>query len=160
MKIQIKKISFQINAGQNKISWDFINTGKWEQETFDILDHFISKNDIVIDLGAWAGPISLYAAHLAKKVYAIEADSVIFSELENNVKANPDLTSKIKCCAIALADKNEEFILYARKHYGYASSSLLPRIRDELASQKVRGVTLLKFMEDEKLDHIDFIKMD
>jgi FkbM family methyltransferase len=160
MKIQIRNISFEVTDGQYYEVWNYINSGKWEPQTFKILDHFIGSKDTVLDLGAWIGAVSLYAAHPASQVYAIEPDPVVFPVLEKNVLLNPGLKSKIKCYKIALSDNNQPNTLYARNQYGSSSSSLLPRIRDGLSAEQVQGITLKRFIEYEKIKKIDFIKMD
>src|ERR1700733_3276510 len=100
MQIIFRNISYQVDPRPFEFEWSYINSAKWENETFNIFDHFISKDDTVIDIGAWAGALTLYMANLAKKVYAIEPDPAIFSSLENNVQLNPDISEKIKCCRI------------------------------------------------------------
>jgi FkbM family methyltransferase len=160
MKICLRKISFDVADDQYVEAWKFINSGKWEPRTFDILDNFIRSDGIVLDLGAWVGAVSLYAAHLAAKIYALEPDPVVFPYLVKNVLQNPDQGSKIKCCRMAISSNSGKFTLYARDQYGVSSSSLLPRIRDGLSSVQVEGLTLRKFIESEKIKEISFIKMD
>jgi hypothetical protein len=40
--------------------------GTWNK-TFLLFDQFINHNTVYIDIGAWIGPIVLYASRLAKK---------------------------------------------------------------------------------------------
>lgn len=160
MKIQIRNISFEVTDGQYDEVWIYINSGKWEPQTFKILDHFIGSEDTVLDLGAWIGAVSLYAANCAMQVYAIEPDPVVFPVLEKNLLLNPGLKSKLKCCNLAISDKCQLLALYARNRYGTSSSSLLPRIRDGLSTEQVQGITLKKFIDSEKINKIDFIKID
>ena len=37
---------------------------KWEPDTFHVLDLFKNDDGILIDIGAWIGPISLYSSSL------------------------------------------------------------------------------------------------
>jgi FkbM family methyltransferase len=158
--IQIKDKSFEAVDDLYRGAWKDINSGKWEPQTFKIIDRFVRDGDIFLDLGAWIGAVSLYAAKTASKVYAMEPDPAVFPFLIGNVEKNPDLKSKIKCYKVALSCKNEDLTLYARSSYGTSSSSLLPRIRDGLAIEKVRGITLNDFVQLERISKIDFIKMD
>ncbi|HTF04897.1 MAG TPA: FkbM family methyltransferase [Bacteroidia bacterium] len=160
MDIHLRNISYKVDAQEHEAAWNHIGAGKWESKTFDILDQFISKDDVVLDIGAWAGPISLYAAHIASRVYAIEPDPAIFSQLEKNVSLNPELASKITCRKVAITNQNEFLPLYARSKYGESSSSLLARIRDDLFTERVQGMTIRKFIDSEKTEQIDFIKID
>lgn len=79
-------------------------------------------------------------------------------QLQNNVKLNPDL--KIECRNIAISDKNEDLVLYARSKYGESSSGIMPRIRDNLNQYKAQGMTLENFIKSERVNKVDFIKMD
>jgi FkbM family methyltransferase len=160
MKIELRHKVFEVTDGRYNDTWKYINSGKWEPETFSILDNFIGNHDVVLDLGAWIGAVSLYAALLSQEVYAIEPDPVAFAELEKNVRQNPALPAKIKCCNLAISNENAKFTLYAREKYGVSSSSLLPRIRDAKSDVLVEGMTLKAFIERENIKKIDFIKMD
>lgn len=160
MKIQIRDTEFFATDGQYDEVWKYINTGKWEPRTFEILDHFVGNGDIVLDLGAWIGAVSLYTAHLSSGVYAVEPDPVVFPYLEKNILENPGLNLKIKCSKLAISGKTEKLTLYARTQYGVSSSSLLPRIHDKLSTVQVQGMSLKEFIKSEKIKKIDFIKMD
>ena len=58
------------------------------KNTTDIFDRYIDKNTIYIDIGAWIGPTLFYAAQLADKSIAIEADPVAFKRLSENLSIN------------------------------------------------------------------------
>lgn len=160
MKIQIRNKVYEVSKDPYKDYWEEIITGKWEPFTFTVLDYFVSPGDTVMDIGAWIGPVTLYAAHSASRILAVEPDPVAFAHLQNNLHLNPELESKITSFNVALSDKYEKFTLYARKEYGVSSTSLLPRIRDKLFTKEIQGVTLRKFIENEKIERIDFVKMD
>lgn len=69
--------------------WDFWNIyPDWENETFEVLDRFLDKDLDFLDIGAWVGPVTLYAATLSKNVYALEPDPVAFCYLSENVARN------------------------------------------------------------------------
>jgi FkbM family methyltransferase len=160
MRIQAGDKTFKVAEGQYDETWKYVNSGKWEPQTFKILEYFLGADNVMLDLGAWIGAVSLYAAAIGSEVYAVEPDPVAFPELEKNVRQNPDFISKIKCRNLAISGTNGKLTLYARDQYGVSSSSLLPRIRDRLTDLQVDGMTLKAFIEKEKINKIDFIKMD
>jgi FkbM family methyltransferase len=160
MQIQLKNHTFQIAPGQNKHYWTYINTGDWEPHTFTIFDHFIDKNATVLDIGAWSGVLTLYAAKIAKEVHALDPDPVCFSELNTNIKLNPTIVKKIKTYKIAISDKKETLRLSARETYGASSSSILERKRDTENSLELETISLAGFLEKENIQQVDFIKMD
>ena len=59
-----------------------------EPSVFRAYDKYLNKDKDFLDIGAWIGPNTLYAAELSRKVVAIEPDPVAFSFLKKNVEAN------------------------------------------------------------------------
>ncbi len=130
---------------------EHINTGLWEPQTFDIIDFFLKKNGIELDLGSWSGVISLYMAHKAKIVYAIDPDTVCFEELQTNLQLNPELAKKINTYQIAISSKKDTVHLSARKKYGQSSSTILARSRDCENSIKINTISLSDFINQESV---------
>jgi FkbM family methyltransferase len=160
MEITINAIKFWVNTNKHKVLFDYINDGLWEPETFKIFDYFTTKNSTVIDLGCWSGITSLYLANLTQTVYAIDADPICFSELKININLNPAIKNRIKPYNLAISNKKEIVKLYARENYGESSTSILERSRDKLTSIQVDAISLKDFIDNEKIQKVDFIKMD
>lgn len=156
----IRSTNFIVDEGSEKATFDYINSGNWEPYTFDIFDYFVNKDDVVFDLGCWYGITSLYLAHLANTVYAIDPDPVCFEEITKNLTLNPDLSSKIQAFQLAISNKSETLKLFAREKYGASSSSILQRNRDKKKSVEVDTISLKEFLTQEKIVRVDFIKMD
>ncbi|MFT5251167.1 MAG: FkbM family methyltransferase [Flavobacteriales bacterium] len=160
MEIQLKNHTFQIDPGQNKHYWTYINPVDWEPYTFAVFDKFINENSTVLDIGSWSGVLTLYASKTAKEVHALDPDPVCFSELETNISLNPAVAEKIKTYKTAISDKKEIVRLSAREAYGTSSSSILERKRDTENSLELETVSLADFLEKEHIQKVDFIKMD
>ncbi len=160
MQIQLKNHTFQIDPGQNKHYWTYINSIDWEPHTFAIFDQFVNENSVVLDVGSWSGVLTLYAAKIAKEVHALDPDPVCFSELNTNVSLNPAVAEKIKTYQTAISDTKETVRLSARDQYGASSSSILERKRDTENSLELHTISLLEFLENEDIQTVDFIKMD
>lgn len=158
MKIKIGSYGFEVEPDEHHEYWSYINSGAWEPETFYVIEQFLMPNDIALDIGAWAGPISFYMAHKAKEVHAIEPDPVIFKSLIINCELNPELS--VKPHAIAISRKTERLKLFARKKYGQSSSSLLKRSYDQLNSELIQAMSLSDFITQQNINRIDFIKID
>lgn len=71
--------------------WRHAATGEWEPETFLAIDKFCERETTFIDLGAWVGIFSLYAAARGCQVYCFEPDPVAYQKLKLNLNANPAL---------------------------------------------------------------------
>lgn len=160
MDIYLKNYRFKIDPGQNKDYWDRINSDVWEPFTFVIFDYFITEESTVLDLGSWAGVLTLYAAMLSKEVHAVDPDPVCFEELQANISLNPLIANKVKTYKKAISDKKTLVRLSARERYGRSSSSILVRRRDKENALEIETITLFDFLLQEDIGKVDFIKMD
>lgn len=160
MKIQLGEISFQVDESYLPEFWNHVNAGKWEQDTFDVLNHFVSSGSCVVDLGCWIGPISLYSAQKGGRVYAVDPDPEAFKWLLKNVQLNPELQGQIYPKNTAISDESGTQALYARSGYGNSSSSILKRTRDRVSSATIPKIRLDEFLATNGIDHVDFLKID
>jgi FkbM family methyltransferase len=87
-------------------SW-WAGLSSWERGTFDTFHKYINANTTVIDFGAWIGPTVLFAANLAKRVFAFECDPYAMTELSRNVLLNPHLSYKISLSSLCISDKRQ-----------------------------------------------------
>jgi FkbM family methyltransferase len=60
----------------------------WETDTIGVLNERLRPGDVLVDVGAWIGPVSLYAAKLGAKVYAVEPDPVACHQLREHANWN------------------------------------------------------------------------
>lgn len=160
INIRIRDISFRINPFQFGAMWDYVATQNWEPESFDILDRFLKPRDVMLDIGCWAGPLSLYAASKGAEVHAIDPDPVIFKQMVHNLALNSGLKERVKCHNIAIWEEDEPIRLHARNSFGDSSASTLPRARDLGSFVMVPGMSLESFRSENHIEHINFIKMD
>lgn len=89
MKVKTNDNTFEVDTTicENKTFLGIGTNGldKWEPGTFHILDLFKNDKGILIDIGAWIGPITLYSASLFNKIVSIEADPVAIEALTANI---------------------------------------------------------------------------
>lgn len=131
--------------------WDFWNIYKdWENETFEVLDRFLDKDLDFLDIGAWVGPVTMYAATLSRNVYALEPDPVAFSYLLENVSKN--CLDNTQCINKAVSPLKNLFI-DVNKNLG----SSMSYVSGNRTDYSVDGISI-----DELLDFGDFslVKMD
>jgi FkbM family methyltransferase len=159
-EITIGSYRFNIEEAEHHEFWNYIQSGNWERETFDVLNQYISTDDVCLDIGAWAGPISLYMAKTAKYVVAIEPDPQIYPQLEANIALNKDIQPKITPIQKAIFSETGQMPLHARSKYGQSSSSLLHRSYDSLSTYTCETITLRDLCDELQLNKIDFIKVD
>jgi FkbM family methyltransferase len=90
--VVIRGETFQV-AKEPADFWGWVDNDKWEPYLFTFLKMVLTPETTLIDIGAWVGPATLYAARLCKKVYALEPDPVAYDILRTNIEANWIMTT-------------------------------------------------------------------
>lgn len=112
------------------------------------------KADIVVDVGACAGEFGAYIYEKAGIIYSLEPYSGHYQELEANI-SEFNLT-KIKPYKLALSNYNGEGTLVI----GNRGAHRLVLGEGHDKTEKVQVKTLATFMKEEKIDHVDILKID
>lgn len=144
--------------------WDQVYAN-WENQRINLLDSYLSKNKIFIDIGAWIGTTCIYASRKSQYVYAIEADKYALKDLEQNCKDNCDNVMLIKD---ALYNKDTVNELYFGKNRNFPgcshndSTTCLQLEQDYDDSYKVETITLETLIRNNKINPTDIsiIKVD
>jgi FkbM family methyltransferase len=105
--------------------WDRVEAGRWEPGTLAVIGRHVDSRTTFLDLGAWVGPTTLYAAHVARRVIAVEADPAALEQLNRNLTANPDLAERIEVVPRAIHPHDGHVTLGARRKPGDSMSSVL-----------------------------------
>ena len=88
--INKNKNLFLINKDINKHNlhfWQHIYID-WESDAFNLLNKFLDKNKIMIELGSWIGTSTMFCSNNSKHIYAFEADKQSFDILNYNLLVN------------------------------------------------------------------------
>ncbi len=75
--------------------WQLYDEGRWEPESREILARFLTPGSLFVDVGAWVGPMSMWAVGLGASVIAYEPDPVAFEMLVRNVPGIDARTSAL-----------------------------------------------------------------
>ena len=142
---------------QYQYFWSAFQSGSWEQETFALFDHFLTKDTVYLDVGAWIGPTLLYAASLAKITIGFEPDPVAFQALSQNVAANPQFR-EIHLHQCAVAARSGQLRLGSRSALGDSASSTL--FANEKESLSVEARRLEEFESEWPAGAPVFLKID
>lgn len=105
--------------------WLSVEDGTWEKSTFEVLNRFIKPGMVFVDIGAWIGVFTIYAAKLEALVLAAEPDEVAFEELGRNLNMN--VFPMIGVMAAAISDKDGIAELNTTGAFGNSESSLVER---------------------------------
>jgi len=111
------------------------------------------KGQVMLDLGANIGMASIYFKDWAKTIYAFEPNPLVYKALLENVRKYKN----IKCFNYGIGSVTQ-------KDYLYGTDSEVPmtyfKTKLDAPSQVVQTITLEKFFKDEKIEHIDVMKID
>jgi FkbM family methyltransferase len=124
--IRINDVDFAIADGQPPLLaqfWDRAQQGAWEPDTFRILDRFLGPGRRLVDIGAWVGALTLYAAAKGSRVDAFECDPVALGHLRTNLEANPALAPAVRVMPTALGDADGALTLFSTG-FGNSESSI------------------------------------
>jgi FkbM family methyltransferase len=91
MRVSLSGRTYTVTAARAASAdfWTAAANGRWEDETFRFLDAATAEpGAVLVDVGAWIGPVALYASPNVAKVLALEPDPVAHGELTANVAAN------------------------------------------------------------------------
>lgn len=140
--------------------------GAFERSTVRALEKLAMPGCVVFDIGANIGSHTLGLARSVGeggKVYAFEPADFAFAKLQRNLALNPDLDRRTRACQILLvADSTaptqpELYASWPLKPNG----PVHPKHRGRLVSaSRAATDTLDSFVEREKIDRLDLIKID
>lgn len=105
--------------------WDKIAAGAWEPGTLAAVAARVGPGTLFLDLGAWVGPLSLYAAALGARVVAVEADPRALDQLRRNLAVNTELAERVTVVPRAVSPTRDPVRLGARRRPGDSMSSVL-----------------------------------
>lgn len=109
--------------------WAKVASGHWEPETLATIRAQLTCDDerrpLFLDIGAWVGATSLFAAVEGAQVIALEADPAALDQLQANLDTNPELAEKIAVIPKAIAPQAGDLRMGARRKPGDSMSSLL-----------------------------------
>lgn len=131
-------------------------------KTYDYNNIKIEENDIVVDIGSNLSTFIHYALEKnASKVYSCEPTSYCFKIIEKYFKNN----KKVILNNVAISDKND-IALFDIVQEGSGSNKLnIAKANHETtyissSKEQVTTVTFKNFIEKNKIDKIDFLKVD
>jgi FkbM family methyltransferase len=138
--------------------WDRVEAGTWEPGTLRVLDHLLGPGTVFVDIGAWVGALTLYAAALGAEVVAVEADPRALDQLERNLAANPDLAARVKVIRRALSAEAGPVRMGARRKPGDSMSSVLLAGAGETWTSA--GMTARELASELPRARVDLLKID
>lgn len=144
----------------NTIFW----RGAHEWHIIFILKKILKKNNIVLDVGANIGEVTLCCASLVPdgKVYAFEPVSSMYEELQNNILLNAHLKN-IQIVKQGMSNAISEAPIYydAKEHFNEGVFSIYPEnFSNTKFVENIKINTIDNFVNEHKINSIHLIKID
>lgn len=138
---------FKIHNGnqiENEIFWEGL-TGKWEKESIKLWLQLCEFSNCIFDIGANTGVYALVAKTINPdaKVYAFEPHPLFFEVLQKNIKLN-----------------NYEIKSYKNAVSNFDGKISIDDYSGNSPSISVEAISLDTFIERNKLERIDLLKID
>jgi FkbM family methyltransferase len=145
---------------ENDIFWAGLSG--WEKETISLWTRLCSNANVILDIGANTGIFSLVArvSNPQAKIFAFEPVERVFRKLDHNIKLN---NFEIKGIEKALSNVDGSAVIYdtgAEHMYSVTVNANRNSADVNVQAIKITTLRLDTFIEAEKLDAIDLIKMD
>jgi FkbM family methyltransferase len=90
----------------------------WEPELHNVMDRFLQKDKVFIDIGGWIGTSCIYGSLSSKHVYVVEADPLSFNDMVRNCSLN---SRNITCIDRAILDKSDTDVFFGKNRFGGSS---------------------------------------
>lgn len=116
-------------------------------------DVTVKAGDTVIDAGAWIGDFAAYAASKGAKSYAFEPADANYSLLCKTAALSNNMIAPVKQ---GLSDR-EETAFFSLEQFNFGNSIIASHNQ---ASQEIQLSSLDRFVEENHIDRVDFIKAD
>lgn len=123
LRVRLSDRTYVVAAGRPESAsfWNDAAAGKWENDTFRFIDAVTeTPGAVLLDVGAWIGPIALYASPRVARVVALEPDPIARGELTVNVEAN---APNVEIWNAAIDNEPGELKLYAAQGLGNSETS-------------------------------------
>lgn len=138
---------------------DFILFYGINNQNKDVMYSLIKNGDVVLDVGTNIGEVILNIAkkNISGKIYGFEPVDYNYEKLVTNISLNN--FANIILSKLALSDKKET-LFYQEKKGHSGGISMNKEVRKDSNYKAIESVTLDEFVKEERLDKIDFIKVD
>lgn len=153
----IKHYGFQL---ENEIFWKGLTNG-WEKISLGLWIELSKNSSVILDIGANTGIYSLVSKSVnpTAQVFAFEPVKRVFEKLCANNHLN---SFDIKSFEIAASNQDGEAVIYdtPTPHvYSVAVNKNISGLENTITT-KIKTQKLSSFIKQEKLNHIDLIKID
>ncbi|MBS1638280.1 MAG: FkbM family methyltransferase [Bacteroidetes bacterium] len=154
-------VKFYVDVLDKRITpLEAFNFDQYELEDSEMLYRLVNKNDVIFDIGA---NIGWYSNHLSKKlpgatIYSFEPIPETFAQVKRNTELNQ--AKNIILNNFAFSNQKQTLTFYYSPTVTGASSSVNITENDSMVKLECQANTIDAFVNDQKIQKLDFIKCD
>ena len=163
--IKRRGINYEVNLSE-AIDFALFLSGSFQKEVIASTYYKIPNDAVIFDVGANVGSMSLPLAEQTKngQIYSFEPTHYAFSKFKKNLSLNTDLAKRITLINTFVSDKVTKFDTSATYSSWKLSSDDVNKHQThggtKNSSEGVGVVTLDEVVEKEKIQRLDFLKID
>ena len=122
-QVRIAGVSLRVPS-RDAWAWHEAAAGGWEPETLSVIRDLVSEGDVVIDVGAYFGLVTVVAAGRGARVHSFEPDPSARAVLDRTLQLNPEIAAHVIVHSEALGASNRSAKLSSER-LGNSGSSLV-----------------------------------
>lgn len=153
-----RKYNWRMNTIDDNNFTVLTHLGSYEGNEKSIIEKYIEEDSIIFDIGANKGWYTILFGKIANKgiIYAFEPVKAAFKELQTNVCINNLNNVKFYNLAISNYVGQGEMKI----PYNHSPLAYLQKVSINSKKNTCKVITIDQFMSEEKVKHVDFIKID
>ena len=129
------------------------------------LKKLLTKKDkhlTIIDIGANIGSVSLLLARIFEnsKIFAIEPTNYAYNKLLHNLKLNKEFENKVLLRQLFITNNKKPQKVWSSWNFDSSKNKHLKHLGTLKEIKQNAYLKLDQFIKEEKLDNVDFIKLD
>ncbi|MFE9690597.1 FkbM family methyltransferase [Micromonospora sp. NPDC005806] len=159
MDVTVGSARFRVGGGHDAF-WRRVIAGDWEPDSYGVLDRFLTPGSVLVDVGAWIGPLTLYAAAIGARSHAFEPDPVARAELLANLARNPELAGLVQVSPAAVGAAAGSVRLGNRTSAGGGDSMSSLLFAESPVGWEVSSVGLAEVLDGIADDELGLVKID
>lgn len=132
----------------------------YEQDEYKLKSINFKEGDVVIDIGANVGCVSIYLAkkYPFLKIYSFEAHPINYQNLLKNIELNN--VSNIVPNNLIVLDRDDDFLDIELNLYNSGSTSIFKTNKNSINTFNVKTISLDTIIKNFEISDIKFLKLD
>ena len=159
-KVSVDNIELIIHDLETSQTMVHMKEQVYEQDEYKLKNINFKEGDVVVDIGANVGCVSIYLAkkYPFLKIYSFEAHPINYQNLLKNIEINN--VSNIIANNLIVLDKDDDFLDIELNLYNSGSTSIFKTNKNNINTFNVKTISLDTIIKKFDIDNIKFLKID